>query len=150
MNSNAHAGRGARVARTGVLAVGIVIAMLAISGTREGRAATAHGPGAVLPAQTGKQLALHDSMRLLWEQHVAWTRLAIVSFAGGNPDLAKTEARLLQNQVDIGNALKPYYGQAAGNQLTRLLHEHITGAVALLVAAKAGDPAKLAQAKAKQ
>jgi hypothetical protein len=43
------------------------------------------------------------------------------SFAGSNPDLEATEGRLLRNQVDLGNAIKPFYGQAAGNQLTKLL-----------------------------
>ena len=41
--------------------------------------------------------------------------------------------------MHIGNAIKPYYGKAAGNRLTALLKEHIVGAVALLTAAKAGD-----------
>jgi hypothetical protein len=96
---------------------------------------------------TAKQLALHDGMRKLWEDHITWTRLAIVSFAAGLPDLGPTEQRLLRNQSEIGNAIKPYYGKAAGNKLTTLLREHITGAVALLQAAKSGDPAQVARAK---
>ena len=59
-----------------------------------------------------------------------------------------TERRLLRNQADIGDAIRPFYGKAAGNGLTRLLREHITGAVDLLAAARSGDAAKLAQAKA--
>jgi hypothetical protein len=86
-----------------------------------------------------KQLAFHDGMRKLWEDHITWTRLAIVSFAAGLPDLQATETRLLANQTDIGNAVKPYYGAKAGNKLTALLREHILGAVAVLQAAKAGD-----------
>jgi hypothetical protein len=78
-------------------------------------------------------------MRKLWEDHITWTRLAIISFAYDLPDLPATQTRLLRNQEDIGNAIKPYYGRAAGNQLTALLKEHIVGAVALLAAAKAGD-----------
>jgi hypothetical protein len=62
-----------------------------------------------------------------------------VSFAHDLPDLPATQARLLRNQTDIGNAIKPYYGRRAGNRLTALLEEHITGAVALLVAVKSGD-----------
>lgn len=147
MNSNAYAGRRVIVALSGLIAVLSMIVVLAISGTREGHAATGHHHGATASAQTGRQLAFHDGMRKLWEQHVAWTRLAIVSFAGNNPDLPMTEARLLRNQVDIGTAIKPFYGRAAGDHLTKLLTEHITGAVALLEAAKAGDTPRLAKAK---
>ena len=89
-------------------------------------------------AVTARQLAFRNSMRVLWEQHVAWTRLAIVSFNRSLPDLAATEARLLRNQVDIGNAVKPFYGQAAGNQLTGLLRRHILIAVDILADVKGG------------
>src|SRR5688572_12154878 len=56
-----------------------------------------------------KQMALHNAMRKLWEDHIAWTRLFIVSAAADLPDKAATTERLLQNQTDIGNAIKPYY-----------------------------------------
>src|SRR3954452_20643700 len=103
---------------------------------------------AATPAATARQQALHDGMRKLWEDHITWTRLAIVTFAAGDKDLQATETRLLRNQTDIGNAIKPYYGAKAGRQLTALLKDHITGAVALLVAAKNGDNAAIAKAKA--
>src|SRR5690348_9226957 len=98
------------------------------------------------PRLNARQLAFHDGMRKLWEDHITWTRLAIVSFAGNLPDLPATEQRLLRNQADIGNAVKPFYGRKAGNQLTRLLREHILGAVALLQAAKSGDSTAIAKA----
>jgi hypothetical protein len=94
-----------------------------------------------------KQLVLHDGMRKLWEDHITWTRLAIISFAADLPDFDATAGRLLDNQDDIGDAIKPYYGHDAGEQLTSLLKEHIAGAVVLLKAAKAGDSERLAQAK---
>jgi hypothetical protein len=72
--------------------------------------------------------------------------MVIVDFAAGLPDLQTAEARLLRNQVDIGNAIKPYHGRAAGNKLTRLLRTHILEAVPVLQAAKAGDKTKLTQA----
>ena len=145
MNSRFHADRRVTVAIAGLVAVVSMIAVLAISDTHEGHADTDHARTAAL--QTSKQVALHDGMRSLWEQHVAWTRMAIVSFAADLPDLKSTVARLQRNQVHIGNAIKPYYGRAAGKQLTKLLKEHITGAVDLLVAAKAGDKSALATAK---
>src|SRR3954452_8709575 len=87
--------------------------------------------------------ALHDGMRKLWEDHITWTRLYIVSVAAGLPDKDLTAQRLIQNQTDIGNAIKPFYGDDAGNKLTALLKEHILGAADLLAAAKANDQAKV-------
>jgi hypothetical protein len=123
------------------------LAVLAISGASVGQAAGEHSHGSATEARSPKQLAFHDEMRKLWEDHITWTRLAIVSFAAGLPDFEQTAARLLRNQEDIGNAIKPYYGRRAGNQLTALLKEHIAGAVDLLMAAKAGDDAAFASAK---
>ncbi len=57
-------------------------------------------------------------MRRLWEDHITWTRLAVISLISGSPDTNATVARLLRNQADIGNAVKPFYGKAAGNALT--------------------------------
>lgn len=92
-----------------------------------------------------KQIAFRNEMRKLWEDHVTWTRLFIVSAAANLSDNKSTTDRLLQNQVDIGNAIKPFYGDAAGNQLTTLLKEHITTAAELVTAAKANDKAKMVQ-----
>ena len=92
------------------------------------------------------QAALHDAMRKLWEDHITWTRVFIISAVGDLPDKATATERLLQNQVDIGNAIKPYYGEAAGTKLTTLLKEHITTAAEVVAAAKANDQGKLADA----
>ena len=81
----------------------------------------------------------HDGMRKLWEDHITWTRLVIVSIGNDLPDTQPTVDRLLQNQVDIGNAIKPFYGEEAGNQLTALLTDHILIAAEILQAAKSGD-----------
>jgi hypothetical protein len=96
--------------------------------------------------ESSKRMALHDAMRKLWEDHIIWTRIFIISAAGDLPDKAAATDRLLQNQVDIGNAIKPYYGDAAGNKLTALLKEHITTAADVVAAAKVNDGAKLADA----
>jgi hypothetical protein len=90
-----------------------------------------------------KQTAFQAAMRKLWEDHITWTRVFIISAAADLPDKAAARERLLQNQVDIGNAIKPYYGDAAGGKLTTLLKEHITTAAEVVAAAKANDKAKL-------
>ena len=93
-----------------------------------------------------KQAALHDAMRKLWEDHITWTRVFIISAVADLPDKATATERLLQNQVDIGNAIKPLYGEPAGNKLTALLKEHITTAAEVVAAAKANDQAKITDA----
>ena len=105
----------------------------------------ARAAGGGTPALT-KVVALHETMDRLWTDHVSWTRNVIVDFDANAPNLKPDLARLLRNQVDIGNAIKPYYGAAAGNQLTGLLRTHIMEAVPVLAAAKAGDKAKLTKA----
>jgi len=87
--------------------------------------------------------AFQDQMRRLWSDHVAYTRLFIVSAAAGVADKDATAARLLQNQADIGNAVAEFYGRDAGNKLTALLKDHILIAANIVTAAKAGDNAKV-------
>jgi hypothetical protein len=98
----------------------------------------------VLPAEA---VTLREDMRKLWEDHITWTRLAIISLESGTPDTDATVARLLQNQTDIGNAIKPFYGDAAGDELTKQLRAHILIAADVIAAAKAGDSVKLADAQ---
>jgi hypothetical protein len=147
MTSTPLAGRRVTLALAALIAVAAATLVLAVSGARNSQAESDHSHGmAIATAKLNhKQLAFHDAMRKLWEDHVTWTRLTIVSFAHNVPDLSATEGRLLRNQTDIGDAVKPFYGRAAGNRLTALLKDHILGAVALLQAAKAGDPAMIKQ-----
>jgi hypothetical protein len=132
----------------GLIALASMIVVLAAVGTRESHAADDHAHGMAAAATSAKAVAFHDAMRALWEAHGAWTHMVIVSFVGNLPNLTAEEKVLLQNQVEIGNAVKPYYGRAAGDKLTKLLKEHILGAVNVLVAAKSGDKTKLANAEA--
>ena len=103
----------------------------------------------VSPTLTKKAVTLRTDMRKLWEDHITWTRLAIISLESGTPDTEATVSRLLQNQTDIGNAVKPFYGNAAGDELTRQLRSHILIAADVIAAAKGGDSAKLADAQAR-
>ena len=87
--------------------------------------------------------AFHDAMRKLWEDHITWTRLVIIGVFEESPALDSSVQRLLQNQVDIGDAIKPFYGEEAGDQLTALLTDHILIAAEILQAAKSNDTAAL-------
>jgi hypothetical protein len=98
---------------------------------------------------TNRQFAFRQDMRRLWEEHVTWTRLAVISLTTKSPDTSATVARLLKNQTDIGNAIKPYYGAAAGKQLTALLREHILIAADLIAAALEGDTAAVSDQQAR-
>lgn len=119
-----------------------VLATSSLAATGSRSAATdKSGPAAVTKRE------FHDGMRQLWIDHVTWTRLFIVSFVGDLPDLQATTDRLLQNQSDIGDAVKPFYGDAAGNQLTDLLVDHILTAADLLGAAKTGDTEAFEEAR---
>ena len=91
-------------------------------------------------------IAVNDAMRKLWTDHVAWTRLFIVSAVAGLPDTEATAGRLLQNQTDIGDAVATFYGREAGSALTSLLRDHIHVAGELITAAKAGDSAAVSLA----
>ncbi len=114
-------------------------------GTTSAHGSESHGSPAA-SRTTLSRATFHDAMRQLWEDHIVWTRQFIVSAATGPSDLADigpTTERLLANQADIGDAIKPFYGEAAGEQLTALLRDHILTAAEIIAAAKAKDAATL-------
>ncbi len=134
------------VALTMLIALCSALVALAVSG---GHAAAAHGDEAHAATVSTKELALRQDMRRLWEDHVTWTRLAIISLTTDSPDTQATVGRLLRNQTDLGNAIEPFYGAAAGRQLTSLLREHILVAADLIAAAKAGNQKAVAAEQAR-
>lgn len=93
----------------------------------------------VSPLDSAAFHTFNDGMRELWSDHVIWTRNVIINIMDEMPGTTEAVNRLLANQVDIGNAIKPYYGDAAGEALADLLTEHINIAATLLTTAKAGD-----------
>lgn len=88
-----------------------------------------------------KTCQLRVDLRHLWNEHAFWTEKFIVSAIAGLEDQEPVLARLLKNQDDLGNAIKPYYGEEAGNKLAQLLRGHIQIAGKVVVAAKSGNQA---------
>ena len=100
-------------------------------------------------AHNAAAVSLKEDMRKLWTDHVVWTRDYIIAALADQPDAQAAANRLMKNQEDIGNAVGKIYGTPAGQQLTTLLKEHISIAVDLIKAAKAGDKAGQQAADAK-
>ncbi|MFH6936329.1 hypothetical protein [Flavobacterium sp. FlaQc-30] len=93
-----------------------------------------------------KVLELNRAMRNLWNAHMYWTLITVDAYYNDPKGLSAKLDRLLQNQKDIGSAIVPYYGQAAGDQLAKLLTEHIQLAVPVLKAAKENNKEALDKA----
>ncbi|KAB2331469.1 glycosyltransferase [Bacillus mesophilum] len=86
------------------------------------------------------QVNFENEFRRLWIDHVLWTSNYITSATTAEAeDQQQVLTRLLKNQEDIGNAIKPVYGEEAGNKLTSLLKEHIEIAGKIVDAAKSGN-----------
>ena len=88
---------------------------------------------------TQAEFNLSNNIRLLWEQHITWTRLTIISMVFNLPDVELVTQRLLRNPVDFGDALVPFYGAQAAARFSALLRDHLVIAADLVNAAKAGD-----------
>lgn len=86
---------------------------------------------------------LRMAERILWIDHVSWTRSFIVSDIASLDDKEDVLERLLKNQDDIGNSIKSFYGEDAGNKLADLLKEHIKLAGKVVDAAKSGNKSDL-------
>lgn len=95
-----------------------------------------------------KEIDFRNDMREIWTDHTVWTRLYIIESLNNSTAADAAATRLLQNQVDIGNAIKPYYGDAAGAQLTELLKTHIYTAVAIINDVKAQNSSAQARDEA--
>ena len=89
-----------------------------------------------------RQMELSDRMNTLWEQHVFWTRLLLISIAENLNDLSQTQERLLRNPKDIGNIYQIYYGREVANEIEQLLTEHLVIGANLITALKNGETDK--------
>jgi hypothetical protein len=90
---------------------------------------------------------LRDCFRLLWEQHVYWTRMVILGIAFDLPDLEPTTNRLLRNATDLARLFSHFYGNEIAAEFGRLVRDHLVIAAELVKAAKAGNTNAAADAE---
>jgi hypothetical protein len=127
-----------RIIRTGLVATAVLLISSAVA--YAGSAATSNPQ----PPDAGRAAreAFRAEMRVLWQDHVVWTRQHIVSAAtqpAALDDIGPTAARLFANERDIGDAIAGFYGQEAGDALAELLTDHIAIAADAIAAAKKDD-----------
>ncbi|MBS1646882.1 MAG: hypothetical protein JST67_06035 [Bacteroidetes bacterium] len=128
-----------------LILVGAAIALVSLEGCKKSQPAPAPAPApaATNPLTTASYVALSDSMRKLWSDHMQYTYETVDAFYNDTAALSASLNRLLQNQTAIGNAIVPFYGNAAGDTLAHLLTVHIQLAVPVLTAAKQGNTSAL-------
>lgn len=85
------------------------------------------------------EMNLSNTMRMLWEQHIVWTRMTIISIIAGLADVDFVTRRLLRNPVDFEKALSPLYGDRISSKFRDLFKSHLIIASELVKAAKAGN-----------
>ena len=82
------------------------------------------------------EVRLLEQMNLVWEQHIMWTRMLLISIAENLKDLEATQTRLLRNPKDIADVFRQYYGNNIASEIQRLLTEHLVIGKDLIVALK--------------
>lgn len=95
------------------------------------------------------EMELNQGFRLLWEQHVAWTRMLIISIAASLPDEALVTERLLRNPPDMANVFRRYYGDEIAARFSSLMRDHLVLAAQLVKATKVGKNQAATEAEKK-
>ncbi len=78
-------------------------------------------------------------MREIWEQHVFWTRLLIVSITEHLNDEPDTTSRLLRNANDMADLYRIYYGSEVADVIAKLINDHLVIAANLVHAIITGN-----------
>ncbi len=82
---------------------------------------------------------LYSDSKNLWNEHLCYTRNAIVSLLNGTKDIDAVSDRLMTNQEEIAELLFPYYDRNDVEAFTAVLKEHVVLAVALVNKMKAKE-----------
>jgi hypothetical protein len=141
----------ATLAAAALIATTVGVMSYASDPSEAAEAATTHSSHRDSNGETRSRQAVkfRNQMRKLWEDHIVWTRQFIVSAVADLPDTNTAAGRLLANQDHVGDAIKPYYGDEAGEALSALLRDHILIASDTLTAAKNGDSVGVEEANAR-
>lgn len=67
------------------------------------------------------QIAMINAMRLVWSQHVYWTRMLLVSIAERLNDQNAVTVKILKNPSDIAGIFAGYYSAGAAQTISQLL-----------------------------
>jgi hypothetical protein len=114
-------------------------ALLAASGAS---ADSMHMEMPMPPEGSAKVVATDAVERDLWLNHIFWVRNVVTATLAKNADAAKVaEGEVVANAHGIADAIKPFYGDKAGDALFALLAGHYGAIKAYLVATDAGDKA---------
>lgn len=89
--------------------------------------------------QEDKINAYRDLSLRYWYDHVIYTRNTILSLLSNGEDANTSLERLLKNQDDIGNLLRPFYPSDQVDQIVALLKDHINQSGAIIAAAMSGN-----------
>jgi hypothetical protein len=132
-----------------LISIGMLVLFVVVSASTVsyGQPMKSEMPTNMVLSKSSVELKL--AMRKLWEDHITYTRNYIISALAGLEDISKVAERLLKNQDDIGDAIKPIYGEEAGKKLAALLRDHILIATEVVKAAKMGNTEELAKASKK-
>ncbi len=98
---------------------------------------------------TPAEESLWLQMRTLWQEHVFWTRMAIISIIQDSEDKGPVLNRLLRNYEDMAETLVPYLGNETAREYGDLIEEHLQIAAELVTAAKEEDQTAFEDANAR-
>jgi hypothetical protein len=92
------------------------------------------------PEGSAKVVATDAAERDLWVNHIFWIRNVVVATLAKNTAEAKVaEGEVVANAHGLADAIKPFYGDKAGDALFNLLAGHYGAIKAYLTATAAGD-----------
>ncbi|HWT74381.1 MAG TPA: LysM peptidoglycan-binding domain-containing protein, partial [Mobilitalea sp.] len=82
---------------------------------------------------------LMNYFHILWEQHVYWTRMAIMGLVHDLPEKDLITQRLLRSPSDFAKILVHFYGEDAARTFESLFTDHLMIASQLVQDAMSGD-----------